>query len=148
MAFGIKNATIAYQVARINARLNQTTDLCAGPVEETMLTQAALIATEQKSLAPIDPDSEMPGALKESVRVEKGTPKPKKAIVINIKAGGAKTRKQGKAAKPYDYGRAVEFGTQDMKAQPFFFPIWRARKKDARAAVRKAVKQAVSQVFK
>ena len=146
MASIAKNLTVAYQVARINAQLNKTASLCAGPVEETLLTQASLVASEIKSVAPVDESAETPGALKASVRVERGKPTAKKAFVVNVKAGGVLTRKGG--GKPYDYARAQEFGTQDQPAHPFFFPIWRARKKDARAAVRKAVQKAVSQVFK
>jgi HK97 gp10 family phage protein len=143
-----RNLDIMAQVRRINRQLNNTVELCSGPIEQTLLTQASLVASEQKSLAPVDISSKTPGALKDSVRVERGRATEKKAIVIKIKAGGAKTKKEGAGGKAYDYGRAVEFGTKDMPAHPFFFPIWRARRKEVRAAVRKAVKQAVLKVFK
>lgn len=147
MASISKQFDIAYQVARINRQLNKTADLCAPPVEETLLTQAALLVTEQKSLAPVGTD-ETAGELRDSIRIERGNSTAKAAFVLKVKAGGAKTTKQSGAGKPYDHARANEFGTQDMKAQPFFYPPYRARKKDMRAAVRKAVKLAVQQVFK
>jgi HK97 gp10 family phage protein len=144
-----KYLTIAQQVSRINKQLNNVVDLTTKPIEETLLTQASLLASEQRSLAAEDPNAEKPGALKASIRVERGAPTSKKAIVIKIKAGGEKTAGTGeKSAKPYDYARANEFGTQKMKAQPFFFPVYRARKKEIRAAVRKAISLAVKGVFK
>jgi HK97 gp10 family phage protein len=148
MASISKQFDIAYQTARINKQLNAVVDECSGPIEQTLLTQASLVASEQRSLAPVDETSPTPGALKQSVRVEKGQPTAKKALVIKIKAGGPQTLKEGKTGKPYDYGRAVEFGTKDVKPRSFFFPIWRARKKDVRAAVRAAVKKAVKDTFK
>lgn len=142
-----KQLDVLLQVRRINKQLNSVAALCERPIEDTLLTQASLVATEQKSLAPVDPLSDTPGALKASVRVERGKPTAKRAFVVKIKAGGETTRKDG-VSKPYDYGRAVEFGTTDMKPRPFFFPIWRARRKEVRAAVRSAIKRAVKNVFK
>lgn len=141
------NLTIAAQVRRINKQLNSVADRCSGPVGDTLLTQASLIASEQRGLAPIDPSSPTPGALKESVRVEQGHATEGKAIVVKIKAGGRTTQKQG-SSRTYDYAMAVEFGTKDMVAEPFFYPVARARKKEARAAVRKAIKNAVKDTFK
>lgn len=143
-----KNISIAAQVARINRQLNSVAQKCNGPVGQTLLTQAALVASEIRSVAPVDPDSETPGALRDSVRVEEGQPTAKKAYVVKIKAGNTRTKKAGKGGKAFDYGRAVEFGTEKMKAHSFFFPIWRARRKGVRAVVRKAVKNAVKGVFK
>lgn len=142
-----KHLSIASQVRRINRELLGVVDRTKGDIEGTMFTQAALVAAEIKAVAPIDQESETPGALKESVRVEQGSPTAKKAVVVKIKAGGLRTVKQGKG-KPYDYGRAVEFGTQDMEARPFFFPIWRARRKGVRSLVKKAIGKAVKDTFK
>ena len=142
MAIISKNISVMQQVRRINRELLTVASKCEGPIGDTLFTQAALVAAEQRSLAPVG-DDENSGALRASIRVEKGTPTPKKAIVVKIMAGGPTTRKAN-----YDYARAVEFGTQEVKAQPFFYPIWRARRKEVRAAVKKAIKSAVKQVFK
>jgi HK97 gp10 family phage protein len=131
------------QIRRINKQLNDVAAKCEGPVGDTLLTQASLVASEIRSVAPVDDHSPTPGALKASVRVEQGSPTPKKSIVVKIKAGGRGTDESG-----YDYARANEFGTQKMPAQPFFFPIWRARRKDVRAVIRKKIKIAVKDVFK
>lgn len=144
-----KNLSIAAQVRRINQQLTKVADLAARPVEDTLITQAALLASEQRSLAPVDSSAEHPGALRASIRVEVGARTARKAFVIKIKAGGEKTAgADGKTAKPYDYARANEFGTQKMPAQPFFFPVYRARKKEIRGATRKVIKGAVKGVFK
>ena len=143
-----KNLTIAAQVSRIKRQLDSVAQKCEGPIGQTLFTQAALVASEIRSVAPIDNSSDTPGALRASVRVEQGQATGKKKIVVKIKAGGTKTLKGGAGGKVYDYGRAVEFGTQEMQAQPFFFPIWRARRKAVRATVRKAIGNAVRGVFK
>lgn len=147
MASIAKNLSVMQQVRRINKELDGVADKCRDEISQTVAIQAALVASEIRSVAPVDPDSATPGALKASVRVEEGTPTSKKQVLFRILAGGISTIKQG-AGKAYNWARAVEFGTVDMPAHPFFFPIWRARRKDVRAAIRKAVKNAVSRVFK
>lgn len=143
-----KQLDVLLQVRRIKKQLEATVQACAEPVEQTLFTQASLIGSEIKATAPIDPNSETPGALKESVRVEVGAPTSKKAYVVKIKAGGEKTDKNGAKSKAYDYARGVEFGTEKAAAKPFFYPLWRARRKDVRAAVKTAIKRAVKDVFK
>lgn len=143
-----KHLSIAAQVRRIKRNLNSVVEKTSERIEGSLFTQAALLAAEIKGLAPVDSSSETPGALRDSVRVERGSPTAKKAVVVKIKAGGPRTLKQGKSGKPYNYARAVEFGTQDMQPKPFFFPIYRARRKAIRAATRKAISNAVKDTFK
>lgn len=69
-------------------------------------------------------------------------------VVQRIRAGGATTtkpvRKSEKGGAPnYDYALGQEFGTEDMPANPFFFPPYRARRKGYRASLRKAARDAV-----
>lgn len=52
---------------------------------------------------------------------------------ITIYAGGGKTF----------YARFQEFGTADMAANPFFFPVWKARKRSVKARLTRAVKKAI-----
>ena len=142
-----RHLDVMTQVRRISKQLNAVADLCAEPVESTLFTQAALVASEIRSVAPVDPESENPGSLRNSVRVEMGQPKGKKAYTVRILAGDAATVTDS-AAGPYNRARAVEFGTVHMPAYPFFFAVWRARRKGVRATVRKAVKEAVRKVFR
>lgn len=41
------------------------------------------------------------------------------------------------------YARFVEFGTVKMPPRPFFFPVWRARRKKVQAGIRRAMKRAI-----
>lgn len=146
MASLSKHLSVSRQIQRINKGLNGVVSLTSDAVKDTLFTQAALVASEIRSVAPVGPDSDNPGALRDSVRVEEGSATGKKAAVVKIKAGGIKTTDGG--SKPFDYARAIEFGTEKMAAKPFFFPIWRARRKGVRAVVRRAIKSAVRGVFK
>lgn len=141
--------SVAQQVARINRDLNRVADACEEEVFGTLLTQAALVAAEMRAVAPVSHDR-VPGQLRDSIRVDKSE---KKARTVLVEAGGKETLRRvenGKAgfAYTYDYVRAAEYGTEDAPAHPFFWPIWRARRKGVRAATRKAVKNAVRTVFK
>lgn len=147
MADFYKYASVMAQVRRINRELESVVDACQGPVGDTLFTQASLVASEIRSVAPVSHDSE-PGQLRDSVRVERGNPTAKRAIVVKVKAGGTKTQKTSKSGVTYDYARAIEFGSRDNPAHPFFFPIWRARRKDVHAAVKASVRKAVRGVFK
>lgn len=57
------------------------------------------------------------------------------AMRITIYAGG------GEAF----YARFQEFGTVNMPANPFFFPVWRLNKRRLRSAVSRAVSKAIKQ---
>lgn len=137
-----RNLEIMQAVRLINKRLAGVASAVEGRVKDTMVTQAALIAGEIKSLAPIGEDSDSPGALKASVRVVEGKSTPKKAFVVKIVAGGPATVKDA-----YQYPRSVEFGNQKSPAHPFFWPVFRLRRKGARQAIRKAAVAAVKDVF-
>jgi HK97 gp10 family phage protein len=41
------------------------------------------------------------------------------------------------------YVRFLEFGTVQMPAQPFFFPIWRARKRSVKSRISSAINRAI-----
>jgi hypothetical protein len=141
-------AYVLQQVARINQNFRRVVDECEAAVYETLLTQAALVATEIRGLAPVDETAETPGALRESVRLEEGTRRDGRKAVL-IKAGGELTRKPTANGKGfYDYARAVVFGTVNQPAFDFFFAPWRARKKDVRTAIRKSIKDSVRKAFK
>jgi len=75
-----------------------------------------------------------PGALKKSVRT---VPDRSKDTIVRVVAGDETT--QLPAAKPYNYARAVEFGTQHMAAKPFFFPTYRLMKKRMIAAMKRRI---------
>lgn len=41
------------------------------------------------------------------------------------------------------YARFLEFGTVKMPAHPFFYPVWRARRKRARGRISRAMSKAI-----
>lgn len=41
------------------------------------------------------------------------------------------------------YGRFQEFGTVKMAANPFFYPVWRARKRGAKSKITRAISKAI-----
>jgi HK97 gp10 family phage protein len=82
------------------------------------------------------------GALRASVRVERG----KRGDRFHVKAGGPKTTRpvrRGQSAT-YDYANATEFGTKKKPAQPFFYPTWRAAKKQIRAGLDHEIRKAAA----
>lgn len=81
------------------------------------------------------------GNLANSIRKEQG----RKQTVVVVKAGGASTTRQGGSGKPYDYARAVEFGTEHVAAQPFFFPTFRLMRKKMRSAMRRRITKRIKE---
>lgn len=79
--------------------------------------------------------------LERSIRVEPNAP----AMKVRILAGGRATTKSVRkgASATYDYALAQEFGTQDMAANPFFYPTWRLRRRSVRTKINRAIRQAV-----
>jgi len=90
--------------------------------------------------------------LEESIRVTPGSHPLRKVI----RAGGKLTTKKAGGSfvgrllrgrsKEYDYANAVEFGTQNMHAQPFFYPTYRLMKKRTQSAINRKAKKAIAQV--
>lgn len=81
------------------------------------------------------------GHLANSIRKQPGS----KPTIVRVMAGGAATTRQGGHGKPYDYARAVEFGTEHMPAEPFFFPTFRLMRKSMRDSMRRKISQRIKQ---
>jgi HK97 gp10 family phage protein len=81
------------------------------------------------------------GHLAASIRKQPGA----RPTVVRVMAGGAATTRQGGGGKPYDYARAVEFGTVHMTAEPFFFPTFRLMRKPMRASMRRKISKTIKQ---
>lgn len=134
-----KSFSVAEARRRIDKTFRAIADECEDEVLDTIFTQAALLAASQRRVVPVEE-----GDLRQSIRVEKG----RRKFQVLVKAGGPLTtkpvRNSEKGNSPtYDYALAQEFGTEKMPKNPFFYPVYRARRKDIKAAVRKAVKKAV-----
>lgn len=60
-----------------------------------------------------------------------------------VRAGGEATRKPDNNGGTYDYAIAQEFGTQDMQANPFFWPAYRLLKKKFGSRRSRAMNKAI-----
>jgi HK97 gp10 family phage protein len=78
--------------------------------------------------------------LANSIRKEQG----KKETQVYIKAGGSTTTNVA-GGKPYDYARAVEYGTEHNSAHPFFWPTYRLMRKKMRAAMARKITKRIKQ---
>jgi hypothetical protein len=70
-------------------------------------------------------------------------------IAFRVTAGGPTTTREVRAGsgKSYDYANAVEHGTSDTKAKPFFFPSYRAKRKAFKAGTNKAARAGVKEAM-
>jgi HK97 gp10 family phage protein len=151
-----RQAASAARLKRVLAALSRN---ARQEIDREIEAQAIRIVAAMKARAPVGT-----GQLRNSVRYTK------RSLRVSILAGGEPTRKastggvvrsfvQGvrdglrgrstrRAAKgtAYDYAFANEFGTQNMRAQPFFYPTWRRNRNMAQRAIRAAVKKAVQNV--
>jgi HK97 gp10 family phage protein len=83
------------------------------------------------------------GDLAASIRKESD----RDGLLMRIKAGGLLTMRLhgGDSRKPYDYARAVEFGTEKMSAHPFFFPSYRLMRKGMKSAMKRKITKTIKQ---
>jgi HK97 gp10 family phage protein len=123
------------RLARIPAAIKRAT--------EAALDQGAdEIVQTQKKLAPHED-----GTLQVSIQWKRDG-----ELRRLITAGGPTTTKKVRNsergnAPEYDYALAVEFGTQKMGPQPFFWPGYRVAKKRALTKVKRATAKAVKDAF-
>ncbi|MCP8894296.1 HK97 gp10 family phage protein [Shinella daejeonensis] len=154
-------ATKILGLAKLQRKLDRLPEIAKQHITEALEKAADEIVRMAKSLVPVlkTPDERRrAGALRDSIgwtwgKVPKGAMTLGKVaesalggdLTITIYAG---TRDKSSGVDDAFYARWVEFGTQKMQAQPYFFPSYRANKKPAarriRAGVRKAAKAAAS----
>lgn len=124
--------TSAFQrrLARIPVRVR-------AEVTKHMTDAAEEVARIMRAVGPDDRTFQ----LERSIRVE---PVPSE-LRVRIKAGGRATTKQVRkgASVEYDYALSQEFGTQNMPASPFFYPVWRLRRRSVRARINRAIRKAI-----
>ncbi|WP_320188919.1 HK97-gp10 family putative phage morphogenesis protein (plasmid) [Agrobacterium rosae] len=105
-----------------------------------LMLQAREINMLQRSLAPKD-DLTLAGTIRSEAM-------PEPDIGVVIRAGGRATtkpvRNSEKGNSPeYDYALAQEFGTEEMPANPFFFPAIQVSRKKAKRRIRAAARRAL-----
>lgn len=73
-------------------------------------------------------------------------------VARRVKAGGERTRKPVRKSKKgnapeYDYALANEYGTEDMAAQPFFWPAWRLKRRRFKSRMSRAGKRGIQKAL-
>ena len=94
-------------------------------------------------LAPTDD-----GDLQASIRVEDGP----RELSATVTAGGERTTRPVRMAEKgnapeYDYALGQEYGTEDMPAQPFFWPSVNTTKKRVRRRIDRAIGKAIKDEY-
>lgn len=113
-------------------------------IRRAMETSADEIVALAKSLAPVDK-----GDLKDSIGWTWGKA-PKGAMTLGkVQSDGVDSEFTitiyAGNSKAY-YARWVEFGTQKMGAQPYFYPSYRALRRRSKSRVTRAVTKAIKKV--
>lgn len=123
-------------------RMNAIPPAVRKAVRQQMEANAVTLAAAIEGRAPKKPT----GRLASSVRYE--TRSTDIRDVVFVKAGGPKTTKASRRGRPYDYARAVEFGTKRRpRRSPFFWPTVRLLRKTLRRRLNKAMREAVLKEF-
>ena len=126
---------------RLERRLRRIPIEVRQAATQTLNRNADELVAMQKRLVPVED-----GTLQNSIKKQRGS----NELQVKVVAGGSATTRavRNGASATYDYALAQEFGTQDMPANPFFYPSYRALRKRFKGRVtretRKAIKKAVS----
>jgi len=143
-------------LANIQRRFDKIPKEIKNQVKKKMAQEADYLVGQMKAAVPVDT-----GALRSSIKWTWGRPDKKDTVlgevksalggemVITIYAGYTRHQeRKGKLGRELPIARFVEFGTDYMVAQPFFYPVWRGHRKKARANVRKSVGKAIKAATK
>lgn len=124
-------------LAEFNRRMKRIPENVRRAAQEVIDANAADLVATQKSFVPVDE-----GDLRESIRT---FPLGGLRVGAVVKAGGATTTRpvRNGISVTFDYALAQEFGTENMQANPFFFPAYRLNKRKHKARVTRAIKKAI-----
>ncbi|PZX19817.1 HK97 gp10 family phage protein [Palleronia aestuarii] len=135
-------------LAQFNARWSAIPKKVRQAARETLEQNADEIVTAMRRSAPVGET----GNLLISIDWTWGDP-PKGSMMIGTVGGSAKSQLRitifagGKMPGGGDafYARFQEFGTKNMTANPFFFPVWRAKRKRVRSRLTRNINKAIRQ---
>lgn len=138
-------------LAKLHRKLARLPDAAKADIRKAMAIAADQIVEMMKSLVPVSADGSHgnpPGTLKDSIGWTWGKAPKGATVVAAVKSSlGADltiTIYAGNAEA--FYARWLEFGTQKMTKQPYFYVSWRANRRRARSAINKAVATAAKKV--
>ena len=135
---------------RLRARLAKVPDVAREAAAAEMEICAQEIVDAMKAAVPVDS-----GKLRASIGWTWGDVPAGSFAIADIRSGKNKGDQYATlrikiyaGSRGAFYARFVEFGTaHGVRAQPFFFPTWRAKKAEFRKRIRAAVKAAIKQEF-
>jgi HK97 gp10 family phage protein len=106
----------------------------------SLVRQGELLMTAMRGAVPVEH-----GALRNSIRMEVDD----SIFRITVMAGGKATTRPVRAGTTvtFDYALAQEYGTERMKENPFFWPMYRLLKKSRRRAVKAAMTRAIKKEY-
>lgn len=121
----------AASIARLRKRLARVPIDVRAAAASQALIEANNLAIAHRHAAPKDD-----GDLQASIRVDQGA----RGDRFYVRAGGPKTTKPVRegASATYDYVFASEFGTAHQPARSWFYPTYRARRKNIRRNIEQA----------
>lgn len=128
-------------VAQFRTAMKNIRNQVRAGVRESFLLTAEEIAANMRDAAP-----KGEGNLAASVRVIDNTRQTSGSSTVSvfIRGGGALTmRKSAETGRAFDYSHAIEFGTEKMQAEPFFYPTWRRYRGYATRRTAESVEEAI-----
>ncbi len=110
---------------------------------DAMEKGAEEVVAMMKRLAPVES-----GALRDSISWTWGEAPAGSMIIGTVGGREYKTMRitiyaGGLADEDVFYARFLEFGTEKMRAHPFFFPAWRAKRKRVRSRITRSIRNAL-----
>ena len=133
-------------LAKLERKLKRLPVAARETIRAAMEAAADEIVAMMKGLVP-----DATGALRDSIGWTWGQAPKGSMVISTLKGagvGGDLTLTIFAGNAEAYYARWVEFGTQKMRAQPYFYVSWRTNRRNARrkvrAAVRKSAKQAAA----
>ncbi len=131
-------------LAKLQKKLSRMPKVAKDEIRKALEAAADEIVEMAKRLAPVDQ-----GELRDSIGWTWGKA-PKGAITLGKVAeaslAGDLTITIFAGNSEAYYARFIEFGTQKMPAQPYFYPAYRATKKRAKSRVRRSITKAAKAV--
>lgn len=129
--------------ARLERKLRALPGVAKDKIRAELAKQADIIVALAKSLVPVDS-----GDLRDSIGWTWGRA-PKGSMILaatQASLGSDLSLTIYAGSDEAYYARWIEFGTIKMPAQPFFFVSYRANRRGAKNAIRRAVRSAARQV--
>lgn len=132
----------ALNLAKIRARIAALPAAAGEALKQQLKTEVDELVAAQKRAAPVDPDSDNPGNLRDSIHAY---PNPDREISFNVIADARDAAGKFIGANIEQGHRTVS--GQHVAGRPSFWPTYRARKKGMQRRLGTAARRAVRKAF-